>query len=96
MGKVSGISIRCRKNVTIQVLRTGCLNRHDEVLPEERIAYTMDDERKVLVMFDAAGESGTRVTTIFEPKSENTTELQQQGWQTILDNFKHCAEGQGS
>jgi len=23
----------------------------------------------------------------FEPESENSTELQQQGWQAILDNF---------
>ena len=29
---------------------------------------------------------------IFEPESENPVELQQAGWQEILDNFKQYVE----
>lgn len=64
---------------------------YDEVVPRERIAYTMSDGRKVTVTF-TSDEEGVRVTEIFDPESENTREMQQAGWQSILDNFKRYVE----
>jgi hypothetical protein len=32
------------------------------------------------------------VSETFDPESENTPELQRQGWQAILDNFKRHVE----
>lgn len=64
---------------------------YDEVVPDERIAYTMEDGRKVEVTFASEGDS-VRVTESFDPESENTPEAQREGWQAILDNFKKHSE----
>lgn len=65
---------------------------YNEVVPHERIAYTMDDGRKAEVVFTAEGD-GTQVTTTFDPETMNTPEMQRSGWQVILDNFKKHVEG---
>ncbi len=64
---------------------------YSEIIENELIAYTMDDGRKARVTFEALGES-TVVTEVFEPETMNAPELQQTGWQMILDNFKRHAE----
>jgi len=37
-------------------------------------------------------EGQTEVTISFDPEKENSVELQRQGWQSILDNFKKHTE----
>jgi uncharacterized protein YndB with AHSA1/START domain len=64
---------------------------YDEVKTNELIAYTLGDGRKVTTTFSSEGES-TKIVQIFEPESENPVEIQQGGWQAILDNFKKYAE----
>ena len=64
---------------------------YDEVKTKEYIAYTLGDERKVEVFFKEH-HGNTTITESFEPESENTIELQQFGWQAILNNFKRYAE----
>jgi uncharacterized protein YndB with AHSA1/START domain len=64
---------------------------YTEVRPQQHIAYTMDDGRKATVDFIPAGTT-TKVTTSFEAESQNPVEMQQGGWQAILDNFKQYAE----
>jgi uncharacterized protein YndB with AHSA1/START domain len=64
---------------------------YDEVKTNELIAYTMGDDRKVAVKFTPK-EGKTLVVTVFEAESENSIEMQQGGWQAILDNFKKYAE----
>ena len=64
---------------------------YDEVKPNELIAYTMSDGRKVKVTFTANGAE-TKVTETFEPESTNSLEMQRGGWQAILDSFKKYAE----
>jgi uncharacterized protein YndB with AHSA1/START domain len=61
------------------------------IRPLELIAYTTGDGRKVEVIFAADGD-GTTVTERFEAETHNSPELQEQGWQAILDNFKRYAE----
>lgn len=53
--------------------------------------YRMDDGRFADVTFEAV-EGGTRVTESFEPEGSNTLEVQQDGWQAIIDNYKKYAE----
>ncbi len=65
---------------------------YDEVVPRQRIAYTMDDGRKATVLFEEMGNS-TYVKVIFDPESENSVEMQKGGWQAILNNFKKYVEG---
>jgi hypothetical protein len=47
----------------------------------------LGDQRKMIVLFEKNAE-GTKLTEQFEPEQENAEELQQAGWQAILDNFK--------
>jgi uncharacterized protein YndB with AHSA1/START domain len=65
---------------------------YDEVVPNNKISYTMDgDGRKVTVLFEPAGDQ-TTVTTTFDPENENTPEVQRQGWQNIADKLKSYVE----
>ncbi len=64
---------------------------YDEVVPQKKISYTMEDGRKATTTFDAMG-GRTKVTTTFDPESENPLEMQRSGWQAILDNFKKHTE----
>jgi uncharacterized protein YndB with AHSA1/START domain len=62
------------------------------VEPQQKIEYTIEDGRKVQVLFSPEETSGCTVTETFEPESQNPIEMQQQGWQAILDNFKMYTE----
>lgn len=64
---------------------------YDEVKKHELIAYTMSDGRQVEIRFSEDGNA-TRVTETFDPEEANSREMQQSGWQAILDNFKKYAE----
>jgi len=64
---------------------------YDEVKTNELIAYTLGDDRRVKITFVADGQT-TKVTEIFEAEAVNPAEMQQTGWQAILDNFKKYAE----
>ena len=66
---------------------------YTEVVPMERIVNQLDDGRMMWVSFEALGSNQTRVVETFEAEDENTLELQRDGWQAILDNFKLAAEG---
>ncbi|OOM76683.1 hypothetical protein CLPUN_26230 [Clostridium puniceum] len=64
---------------------------YDEVKLYETIDYTLGDERKIKITF-ASKEKYTEITESFEAESINSIELQQTGWQAILDNFKKYTE----
>ncbi|HRN95833.1 MAG TPA: SRPBCC family protein [Candidatus Levybacteria bacterium] len=57
----------------------------------KRIEYTMSDGRQVKIVFEATPE-GTKITQSFDPESENPRDMQKDGWQSILDNFKNYTE----
>jgi uncharacterized protein YndB with AHSA1/START domain len=65
---------------------------YTKVVPNEVIEYRMGDGREAIVRFTEEPE-GTRIRVDFDPESENPTEMQQEGWQAILDNFARYAEG---
>jgi predicted 3-demethylubiquinone-9 3-methyltransferase (glyoxalase superfamily)/uncharacterized protein YndB with AHSA1/START domain len=64
---------------------------YHEVIDHQRIAYTTDDDREVSITFEAI-ENQTKIIETFEAESVNSLELQQGGWQAILDNFKKYTE----
>lgn len=64
---------------------------YDEVKEHEVIAYTLGDGRKVQITFKGQGNE-TQITETFDAEATNPIEMQQQGWQAILDNFKKYAE----
>ena len=57
----------------------------------ELIEYILSDGRKVKVEFIKNGNK-TNVIEIFEAETTNSAELQRQGRQAILNNFKKYAE----
>ena len=63
---------------------------YNEVREHELIAYTIGD-RRVEVVFVPLGDK-TLITESFEAETENSLEMQQAGWQSILDNFKKYTE----
>ncbi len=64
---------------------------YDAVIMHQRIAYTMGDGRKAEVIFKENNGS-TNITETFDAESQNPPEMQQAGWQAILNNFKKYAE----
>ncbi|MFB9328156.1 SRPBCC family protein [Paenibacillus aurantiacus] len=64
---------------------------YDEVSLHETIAYTIGDGRQVKISFVPEGDA-TKVIESFEAEGTNPTDMQQAGWQAILDNFKKYAE----
>jgi len=64
---------------------------YDQVQPNELIEYTMGDGRKAKIVFSKSGDT-TKIVESFEPESENPREMQQGGWQAILNSFKLYTE----
>ncbi len=62
------------------------------VVPKTKIEYTMDDGRTVSIDFEEINTDSIKITEEFEMENENSEELQRNGWQAILDNFKKHAE----
>jgi hypothetical protein len=67
---------------------------YDEVKVGESFTYTLtlDDSRKVTVNF-VSKNNDTEIIIIFDAETENLIDLQKQGWQTILNNFKKYTDG---
>jgi uncharacterized protein YndB with AHSA1/START domain len=64
---------------------------YTNVVPNERIEYTMADGRTVSVVFERMGDQ-TKVTETFDLEDTHSEEEQRQGWQSILNNFKKYTE----
>ena len=64
---------------------------YDVLRKNELIEYTMGDGRRVKINFTPQGDS-TRVSESFEAEGTHSVELQKNGWQAILDNFKKYTE----
>lgn len=64
---------------------------YDSVKENEYIEYTMDDGRKVIVRFRSKGDQ-TDVVESFDAEETNSIDMQRDGWQAILNNFKKYTE----
>jgi uncharacterized protein YndB with AHSA1/START domain len=64
---------------------------YTRVEPNSLMEYTIEDGRRVRILFEAIGDK-TKVTETFEAEGENSIEMQRGGWQAILDNFKSYTE----
>lgn len=62
-----------------------------EVRVHELISYTLGDGRKVEISFIPQAHD-TKVIEVFEPETMNPIEMQQEGWQSILNSFKQYVE----
>ena len=64
---------------------------YGKVIINELIEYSMDDGRKVIVNFTPL-DNKTEVSETFDAENENSIEVQHDGWQSILNNFKKYVE----
>src|SRR5690606_34789861 len=64
---------------------------YSAVKPNQLIEYAMEDGRKVSIKFSETS-GGVKITETFDPEDTNPRELQQGGWQAILDSFKRYTE----
>lgn len=65
---------------------------YDDVIIGQKIAYTMLDGRQASATFNSLNNQ-TEVVVIFDAETQNAVELQRDGWQAILNNFKKYTEG---
>jgi uncharacterized protein YndB with AHSA1/START domain len=71
---------------------------YTEVENLKKIAYKMDKapneetNRGCLVTFEETGDGKTKVVVEFDAENENPIEMQKNGWQSILENFKKLVE----
>lgn len=64
---------------------------YDEIIDGEKFTYTMPNGRQVTVVFQKDGRQ-TEVIVTFDPEEQNSLEMQKNGWQAILNNFKKYTE----
>lgn len=64
---------------------------YTDVKEHKLIEYTLGDGRKVSILFSTIGDA-TKVVETFEAEEENPLEMQRDGWQAILNNFKNYTE----
>lgn len=64
---------------------------YTDIKINEFLAYEMGDGRKASLKFKDNGNE-TLVTTVFEAEETNPIDMQQMGWQAILNNFKSHVE----
>lgn len=65
---------------------------YTEILQGESFSYEFGG-RLASVHFNRVGDQ-TEVVVSFDPEHENPIEMQQAGWQAILNNFKNYTESQ--
>ena len=66
-----------------------------KVIPQNAIHFALGDNRVVTVEFTETA-SGVRVVETFDAEDEHSAEMQKQGWQSILNNFKKHVESKNN
>ena len=65
---------------------------YQEIESQKALKILLDDGRVWEVDFDQQDANSTLVTERFEPENDNPRELQEGGWQAILNSFKSYTE----
>jgi uncharacterized protein YndB with AHSA1/START domain len=68
------------------------IGTHQKVVPLEQIDTLLGDGRSLQTVFEALSNTQTKVTQHFEAETQNPAEMQQAGWQAILENYKKHTE----
>jgi uncharacterized protein YndB with AHSA1/START domain len=64
---------------------------YTKIILNKELHYSSENERKIIVLF-SQNDNEVILTQSFDPEEENSHELQQNGWQAILNNFKKYVE----
>ena len=68
---------------------------YGELQPNRALTLAMADGRKARTTF-ALEDGKTEVTITFDAETQNPVEMQRDGWQAILNNFKAYVEGESA
>lgn len=66
-----------------------------KIIPKQLIEYGLEDNRHVTIEFKETA-NGVEVIETFEAENEYSAKHQQDGWQSILNNFKQHVESKNS
>ncbi len=64
---------------------------YQQIAEGENFIYRLADGRQVSVNFESLYKA-TKVIVMFDAETENSIELQKNGWQAILNNYKKYTE----
>ena len=64
---------------------------YSEITENQKFVYIMPDGREVSVSINEDNHL-TNITVCFDAETENSVELQREGWQAIPNNFKNYVE----
>jgi len=64
---------------------------YQEVIKNELISYILEDARKVKITFEE-NDGKVLISQTFEAETENPIDLQRDGWQAIMNNYKRYTE----
>ena len=64
---------------------------YSEITENQKFVYVMPDGREVSVSINEDNHL-TNITVCFDAETENSVELEREGWQAILNNFKNYVE----
>ena len=65
---------------------------YNDIKANEKVGVVLGDDRKWDTYFSVV-DGSVKVVEEFEAESQNPVEMQQAGWQMILNNFKKYVEG---
>ena len=65
---------------------------YTEIIENKSLKYTLGDDRKVEIEYIETSETNCEIKLAFEAEKVNPEDLQQTGWQAILNNFKKYVE----
>lgn len=65
--------------------------KYSKINEEKHIVYDMTDGRQVEIDFTPEAD-GIKITETFDAENQNSYDMQQFGWQAIMDNFKKYSE----
>jgi len=64
---------------------------YTNIIKHKVIEFVLENNRQVITRFEETTE-GIKITQTFDAENTNLEEMQLQGWQAILDNFKKYVE----
>ncbi len=67
------------------------LGTFTEIIPNEKLCFELADGRQVEVLFKVMNGQ-TEITETFEAENIHALDMQEQGWQAILNSFKQFVE----
>lgn len=64
---------------------------YDKIETNKLLVYHLEDNRRVKIVIEET-DGQVRLLESFETEDQNSAELQKNGWQAILNHFKHYTE----